>query len=975
MPPALRSFALLLWAILPIAAIAAEPAPAARARVPWTTSRVIGSPDPPPPFKVVRAFPNLKFDKPLLLARLSSSERLFIGEQGGKIYSFANRADAQADLFCDLRAELTTLKSTAGAQSFDNLYGLVFHPDFASNRQCFICYTRKSNKSGERNLKDGSRVSRFTVKKSDPPRLDPTSEQIVFTYLQGGHNGGDLHFGPDGFLYISTGDTASPNPPDPLGTGQDISDHLSSILRIDVNRKGADKLYAIPPDNPFVKMPGAKPEVWAYGFRNPWRMSFDRQTGELYVGDVGWELWELVHRIEKGGNYGWSAMEGPQPVNASQLGPTPIIPALLALPHTLGASVTGGYVYRGRKFPELQGSYVFGDWETRRLWAARFEGDRTKEMPELTRPSVRVSAFGEDNAGEIYFLDHDVGTIHTLERNDVSAQNADFPTRLSQTGLFTEGASHQPAPGVLPFAINARQWQDGATAEHWVAFAGDSFATLYEKAKPIPGMVNWHNFRLHFPENAALARTISLAGRRLETQLLHYDGLDWQPYTYAWRPDQSDADLVPADGGELEFTIDKQKHIWPLQSRTQCRLCHSSWSEYALGFQPEQLNRPGADGRNQLVTFSELGLIRRVAPDDKALPAFDEKSATQERMLANPLDESQPLELRARSYLHANCGHCHAFGGGGAVELLLQFPTTVEKMRALGVPPARGNFSLPGACIIKPGEPLASTLYFRMAKFGKDRMPHLGSEHIDEAGLKLIEQWIASLDASAAKGNPAAVDGPPASVLSDPQAALLAARRLGRGELKPDQRESFLTAAAALPASPVRDLFEGYFPVDDQNKKLGSSPRPRAILSLAGDRNRGETLFWSSAVNCGSCHKIGDRGAAVGPDLSSIGKQRSREDLLESLLEPSRRIEPKFAAYIARAVDGRIVTGLVVKRDESQVVLRDAQNKEIALSSAEVEQLQPSRRSLMPDNQMAGLTAQQAADLLAYLTTRLTSTP
>lgn len=972
MPPSLKTFALLLGAIVPTAAIAAEPAPpAVRARVPWTTSRVVGSPDPPPPFKVVRAFPNLKFDKPLLLARLPSSDRLFIGEQGGKIYSFANSPDAQADLFCDLRQELTTLKLHPGAQSFDNLYGFVFHPDFVNNRQCFICYTLKSNKSGERNLKDGSRVSRFTVTKSDPPRIDPTSEQVVFTYLQGGHNGGDLHFGPDGFLYISTGDSASPNPPDPLGTGQDISDHLSSILRIDVNRQEADKHYAIPPDNPFISFPNARPEVWAYGFRNPWRMSFDRQTGELYVGDVGWELWELVHRIEKGGNYGWSAMEGPQPVNANQHGPTPIIPALLALPHTLGASVTGGYVYRGRKFPELQGAYVFGDWETRRLWAARFEGDRTKEMPELTRPSVRVSAFGEDNAGEIYFLDHDVGTIHTLERNDLTAQNADFPTRLSQTGLFMEGTSHQPVPGVLPFAINARQWQDGATAEHFVAFPGDSFATLYAKAKPIPGMVNWHNFRLHFPENAVLARTISLAGRRLETQLLHYDGLDWQPYTYVWRPDQSDGDLVPADGGELELTIDNEKHIWPLQSRTQCRLCHSSWSEYALAFQPEQLNRPGAGGHNQLVSLSELGLIRRVAADGKQLPAFDAESATRERQLADPADEKQPLEARARAYLHANCGHCHAFGGGGAVELLLQFPTPASDMRALGVPPARGNFSLPGACIIKPGDPLASTLYFRMAKFGKDRMPHLGSERIDEAGLKLIDDWITSLEPSSPKTDSDRAAAETVSLLTDPQTALVAARRLGRGELPPAERDALLTAAAALPSSPIRDLFEGYFPADAHDKKLGSSPRPRTILALAGDSTRGEQLFWSTAVNCGSCHKIGNRGVTVGPDLSAIGKQRTREDLLDSLLEPSRRIEPKFAAYIARATDGRIITGLVVNRDASGAILRDAQNKEITLPTADIDQLQPSRRSLMPDNQMASLTKQQAVDLLAYLSSRL----
>src|SRR5262249_7831081 len=153
------------------------------------------------------------------------------------------------------------------------------------------------------NLADGTRVSRFTVTKTDPPRIDPASEEIIITFLQGGHNGGDIHFGPDRMLYISTGDAASPDPPEPLNTGQDISDLLSSILRIDVDHReegdpgaGPRRNYTVPRDNPFVGLKGARPEVWAYGFRNPWRMSFDRQTGELFVGDVGWELWEMVHR-------------------------------------------------------------------------------------------------------------------------------------------------------------------------------------------------------------------------------------------------------------------------------------------------------------------------------------------------------------------------------------------------------------------------------------------------------------------------------------------------------------------------------------------------------------------------------------------------------------------------------------------------------------------------------------------------------
>src|SRR5206468_1629915 len=216
-------------------------------RAPWTTSRVIGSPDPPPPFKVVRAFPNLKFKHPLLIARCPGSDRLFVGEQAGVLYSFVDKPDAKADLFFDLRTEIRTIDRLPQAKEVEAVYGLTFHPDFASNRQCFVCYTLRGKKPGH--LENGSRVSRFTVSKTEPPRIEPGSEEIVLTFLQGGHNGGDIHFGPDGMLYISTGDAGDPNPPDPFNTGQEISDLLSSVLRIDVDRKDGEREGVSPPRN------------------------------------------------------------------------------------------------------------------------------------------------------------------------------------------------------------------------------------------------------------------------------------------------------------------------------------------------------------------------------------------------------------------------------------------------------------------------------------------------------------------------------------------------------------------------------------------------------------------------------------------------------------------------------------------------------------------------------------------------------
>jgi putative heme-binding domain-containing protein len=396
--------------------------------------------------------------------------------------------------------------------------------------------------------------------------------------------------------------------------------------------------------------------------------------------------------------------------------------------------------------------------------------------------------------------------------------------------------------------------------------------------------------------------------------------------------------------------------------------CHSTWSEFALSFRPEQLNRLGPDGRNQLVAFTESGLIRRADKDGNTIPPFEARSVAGEQRLVDPTDVRQPLEARARSYLHTNCAHCHVDGGGGSVDLRLHYSVTSDEMKAIGIHPSRGDFALKDAAIIKPGDPQASTLYFRMAKFGRDRMPHLGSAWPDETGLDVIARWIAGMGTSVNSREQAPQSGAPSLFLARPESALRLARRLGRCELGSPERAALLAAAAQLPNGPTRDLFEGYLPADGRNgRKLGSNPRPRAVLALDGDARRGERLFWSQPNQCGTCHRIGDRGTSVGPDLSTIGKLRSRDDLLESLLEPSRRIETKYATYVAATSDGHSLSGLLVKRDEGSVVLRDSKGKDSILATNDVEELRPSRVSLMPDGQLAELTAQEAADLVAYL--------
>jgi putative heme-binding domain-containing protein len=970
-------------------ATAQAPGAKAAARKPWTTSRVVGSPDPPPPYRAANAFPKLRFDHPVHITSAPGSDRLFVCEEHGKILSLPNRPDAtRADVFFDPAAELKNFALTPGATGFGSTYALAFHPKFAENRLCYVCYILRSARG---DLPDGTRISRFKVTDADPPRIDPASETILLTFHGGGHNGCDLQFGPDGYLYISTGDAAAPSPPDPLHTGQDVTDLLSSILRIDVDREDPGLRYAIPKDNPFVGLTvrgePARPEVWAYGLRNPWRMSFDRRTGDLWVGDVGWESWESVHKVERGGNYGWSIVEGRQSVSPDEPpGPTPIRPPVIELPHTEAASVTGGFVYHGTRLPELGGAYIFGDWETRRLWAARVEGDRLKSLQELIAPTVRVVAFGEDRAGELDFLDHDTGLIHTLEKNDAPNRPAAFPHTLSETGLFASVPGQTPADGVYPFAVNARMWQDFATSEHWIALPGDSAVTDDERRPPIPGNVSWHGFRLHFPKDAVLVRTASLetqrgdpaTPRKVETQILHFDGSYWHGYTFAWRDDQTDADLVPAEGAEKTFTVKDpvyaggvRRQTWTFQSRSQCLQCHSPWTEYTLAFNPHQLNRDlngPADPHNQLTALGDLGLLKRIGGDGKAKPNYSPADCAALPRLADPHDPTAPLADRARAYLHANCSHCHREGAGSAGIDLQAFgrPASID---ALTGPPKLGTFGLPAPRVIAPGEPNRSVLVYRMAKFNTGRMPHVGSDLVDPAGTELVARWVASLahDEPPKPPQTAWTESAIAEALRSPADALPLALALTRDDFPAELRTNVFTAAASLSPGPVRDLFDGYLPQDPTRRKLGRNPRPRTVLALTGDPNRGRDLLLSARVQCLNCHKLEGKGGEIGPDLSTAGRDRSRDDLLESLLDPSRRIDPKYQAHVLLTTDGRVTTGLLVGRDASGVTLRDVQGKEVRAAANEVERLEPARDSLMPSGLLADLTPQEAADLVSFL--------
>ena len=263
-------------------------------RVPWTTPFVTGSPEPPPKYKSVRLFPNVAFKNPVAIDMPPGDPRWWVSEPEGKLYVVNPTPDGgRADLITDLNKDRQLTGENGEKLKVGYIYGVAFHPKYAENHELFLAYTLVTP-NPKTHLVDGTRVSRFKVTPGEIPKVDLGSEEVVITFHEGGHNGACLDFGPEGDLYISTGDGGDASPPDMRNTGQDNTDLLSCILRIDVDRKDPGKNYAVPKDNPFVDTPNFRPEIWCYGLRNPWKMSFDRATGELWVGDIGWELWEMV---------------------------------------------------------------------------------------------------------------------------------------------------------------------------------------------------------------------------------------------------------------------------------------------------------------------------------------------------------------------------------------------------------------------------------------------------------------------------------------------------------------------------------------------------------------------------------------------------------------------------------------------------------------------------------------------------------
>jgi uncharacterized repeat protein (TIGR03806 family) len=678
------------------------------AALPVNTTQCIAPADAATPsaIRLLTPYPNLPSLNPLvgLYQAPGDNSAWYAVEQSGQVVRFANNpAVSSVSSFIDIQDRVDY-----GGEK--GLLGLAFHPNYALNGYVYLSYTASPASGLE------SRLSRFTLDTASQT-LDAASEQIILRVSQpfSNHNGGQIAFGPDGRLYIGLGDGGSGG--DPNGNGQNPATLLGAMLRIDVGDGSGG--YTIPPDNPFVSGGGA-PEVYAYGLRNPWRWSFDRQGGALWVGDVGQNAYEEVDIVTRGGNYGWNVMEGNHCYSpATGCDQSSLILPVAEYDHTQGIAVTGGYVYRGSEVPFLSGQYLYGDYGSGLIWALEANGAGGYVATQLLDTTLNISSFAEDLNGELYVLNLG-GTIHKVAA-DSSTATGSVPATLSGWGCFQSADVQRFSDSVIPYDINALLWSDFAGKERFMAIPSGSTVSIDGEG------------RLVFPPGSVLGKHFRLNGKLVETRLLmRHANSGWRGYSYEWNDNQTDALLLDA---AKDKPVGAQ--TWHYPSPAQCLLCHTTVVGFSLGPELGQINRAfayPAGNANQLITLEGIGALAAPLTDlqkSTAFYAIDDTAYTAER--------------RARSYLHANCAMCHQPGGTGGGNLDLRMSATLAATGLCNRAPLASDLGLINPVLLKPGDPDNSILLLRMASLGGVRMPPLASSEIDDQALSVIREWIAGL--------------------------------------------------------------------------------------------------------------------------------------------------------------------------------------------------------------------------------------
>lgn len=714
---------------------------------------------------VVDSTPGLNFTAPSCMTSVPGSpNKVLVGERNGKIWLIndIHSATPTKTLFIDIAAVVNP-RATEDFEDDGNelgLKGLALHPQFATNRQFFVTYNFRI--SGAMH----ARVSRFSAVNGNLDLGDSASEQPFITQANPSsiHNIDSVRFGPDGYLYWSAGDAGGLN--DGNNNAQHIDkDFWGGIFRIDVDRlpanmepnahasivmNGANAFFKVPADNPFIgatsfngiALTGTlRTEIFAIGFRNPWQFSWDTQNGEMWAADVGLDSWEEVDIVAPGGNFGWSYLEGT--ANGTRANPpvgfAPIAP-LWTYFHGGGAlegrSVTGGFVYRGSKYPALAGKYIFGDFVSGHIWSLTRNGANPPTVERITgEAGVVAFMLDPDPAnGDILMLDYGDGKVRRLVSQTVDTT---FPAKLSDTGLFADLSDLSLNPGIERYDINLPFWSDYAIKSRWFMLPDgtDTFGYVQDGNWSLPeGAL----FIKHF--DYELTRGNPATKKRLETRLLMINAAGSYGVSYRWNNDGTEAFLV-ADGGE-DFDMNvvisgtPTNVHWRIPSRSECLACHTPQGGHGLSFETRQLNRTGTLGGqtgNYLELLANAGYLSNAPTQFHTLPKFH-----------TPTDTSATLETRARSWLAVNCSYCHQTGGTGigAFDLSPELSLTQSSMIDAHV----GNVQAAHHKAVVRGDNTASVIWNRLsASGGYTRMPPLATAVVDPDGVQVVQDWINSM--------------------------------------------------------------------------------------------------------------------------------------------------------------------------------------------------------------------------------------
>lgn len=679
------------------------------------------------------------------------TNQLYFAQRSGRIAVVSNldTETLETTPFLNISSRVTTALE-------NGLLGFTFHPNYATNGYFYVFYT--TNASGQAT----DRLSRFSRSSQNPLLADPDSELILFDQRDqaNNHNGGDIHFGLDGYLYVSLGDEGGGN--DSYQNGQRIDkDLFAGLLRIDVDKKTGNPeptnhpaiptyqnglaAFSIPANNPLVSRwenegsladSSLRLEFYAIGLRNPWRFTIDKATGDIWVSDVGQGAWEEVDLIVKGGNYGWPIREG-RHAGPSNKSPPNDFGNLLDPIHEYGRSdgstITGGIVYRGSQLPELYGAYLFSDFYSGKTWALfKNESNEAAQVIEITSISNATTYTADPRNAEVLVANIS-GAVNRFVRGSQSSA-PDFPQTLSETGAFENMDTLNIEAGIYPYEPNVAFWSDYAIKSRWVSIPGSEQVT-YSEDEPwtFPTGSIWiKHFELEIERGNPASR------RRVETRFLVKTDHGIYGLSYQWNEAQNEATLVPEEGSSIEYSITVDgtpiSQTWNIPSRQQCQTCHTQAAGYALSFNTRQLNRNSTidqQEKNILSYFSEIGILDTQVNNPETLPRH---------YAAN--DETATLEKRARSYLTVNCVSCHQPNASAPLSWDARPHLSTGNTGLINGIAANNGGDSSKRLVIR-GNPERSILLGRIAeRNGFTRMPPIGSNVHDVSGIALLTDWI-----------------------------------------------------------------------------------------------------------------------------------------------------------------------------------------------------------------------------------------